>query len=389
MRIPRFQSASLLRLRDWLHRKLDPIRGFRKVLLVLGLVSLGGFLWDLSYREILPQWSVRASSVPQGTYQRVIHAMAGAMSNYEGELKFKIYLTNVPSAGSRDTLSQLASNRVDLGIVQGNAPLEKRSGGVILALYDEVYLLFTRRSEQRLDELIEAVRKEGRPVKVACLGPGSQSAEDAKLLLQYFGARTNDYRLLGLSYPESQAAILSGQVDVALFVTGMGSPVIRDLAQTEGVNILPLAEHPAITNLFRGVECYTIAPGTFRSRVPEFSVETLATPALLMAGPVVRKRSARRLAYTLLSHRWEIEKQEPFMRIRPVSDQFKSLLHPGVLEQMDEPTKGWINSYSEHIKLFLGLPTSIATFITLWRLIRRREEKALATASDHQHDGAV
>jgi TRAP-type uncharacterized transport system substrate-binding protein len=335
--------------------------------------------------KFLPQRTIIASSVPQGTYEEVIKTVSSSIGRYKEKLGFKLRLEKIPSQGSVQTLQQLEDGDVDLGIVQGNSNIRGASGGVVVALYDEVYLMFTHHPEKNLPGLLDARKTAGIPVTIACLGAGSQTALDVEVIMSFFGASGSHYKIIDSTYPQARDLIIKKEVDLALFVTGIGQPIIRELAAESGVRILPLSDNPSLVKKFRGVQLHELEPGDFGYNNPVEKINTLSTPALLLAGNSVQKSVASRLTTTLIAHKWEVEKRLPFLNIRPAPDEFKSLLHPGTAASFSPPTEGFFKTYSEHIKLFLAVPAAI---LALYTFVSHMKKKPKPPQFRDDSDGA-
>jgi len=271
--------------------------------------------------------------------------------------------------------------------VQGDTDMARIHGGAVLALYDEVFLLLTKLTVTNLTMLATECRSKGRPMKIACLGEGSQSHLDIHTILDFYGLATNDFQLIQADYPTSATNLLTGDVDAAFFITAVSSPMVRNLCRNPGVRVLPLSDFGAITNRFRGVTLYTLAPGEFGAGHPPEAVFTLSTPAVLMAANQVQRRAVSRLARVLYSHRWELEKQLPFLRIQPLPESFDSLRHPGAEIAFGPGHEGFVKKYSEHFKLLLGLPAAMGALWGLWKNFGRKPEEP-PKADSHRDGGA-
>ena len=356
------------------------------LLLVLVTSAIVVIILVRSWGQFIPQRIIVASSIPMGTYEKVIQTIEQKIKVYNEELGFRLNLKEIRSNGSVETLNQLERGQVDIGIVQGNSNISRKSGGVVLALYDEVYLLFTKRPESGLGAMLENEREKNGRIRIACLGPGSQTAIDAHVILEYFGAASMEYELVESTYPEARERLLDDSVDAALFVTGLGQPIIRDIVDEPGVKILPLSDTPSIAKQFRGVEIFTLEQGVFEIGVPASPIQTLSTPAMLVASNNVQKAVASRLSKTLTAHRWEVEKELPFLNIHPPSEAFQSLLHPGVAIESDLPSAGFFTVYSEHLKLCLAIPAALLALFTFLNNFKKTAKPAVVR--QYGEDGA-
>lgn len=233
-------------------------RRIRLVLtLLLGVAALL-FAWWLyvtfSARDLFPTKVMRASKKARGTYEMVVQTIGAVLGRYPDELGFKLQLEEPESEGSVKTLELLERDELDMGIIQGDTEIRSTAAGIVAELYSETFLLFARPGVNSWLELLSECRKGNRRVRVACLGPGSQSRIDMALVFEFYGLADSEYELVAADYPGSVKMASDGTVDAAFFITGIGHAKVVELAKTPNVSLLALPGAVTLAGRFRGVE---------------------------------------------------------------------------------------------------------------------------------------
>lgn len=296
------------------------------VSVIAAVAIVGYWTFRANFHGLLPHQTLRAAGVPKGTYERVINHIETGLNRYSTELGFRLRLDDVVSEGSVQTVEQITSGMVDLGIVQANVDANLSAVGAVVQLYDEVYLFFTNLPTG--SSLYEIART-GRPFRVGCLGEGSQSHKDLIALLEYYGFDSSTSKVVSGDYAETAARLQRGEIEGALFVTGLQSETVAKVARTEGVRLLALDNREGYMNGATGLAPFNVPPGALGSERPLANVPTLATPAVLVASSALNTESVRRLTEVLVTQHSDLERGMRFLRIRGLDPELGVPLHAG------------------------------------------------------------
>ncbi|MDT0278065.1 Bug family tripartite tricarboxylate transporter substrate binding protein [Blastococcus goldschmidtiae] len=176
--------------------------------------------------------AVMAPADPGGGWDQTARAMAEALE--EEELVGSTRVTNVGGAGGTVGLAELANERSEdflmvMGLVmvgaietnQSQATLDDVTPLARLTTEDEVIVVPADSPFQTVDDLVEAVRSEGRGVAIAGGSAGGTDHIAAGLLFQAADLPIEDLNYVAFSGGgESLAALLGNQVDAG--ISGVG-----------------------------------------------------------------------------------------------------------------------------------------------------------------------
>jgi TRAP transporter TAXI family solute receptor len=186
-------------------------------------------------------------------------AYADAAVHYADALREKdIEVEVLTTAGSVDNLDKIKKKQADIGIVQTGLAGDLGTEGVrsIGAVFYEPLWIFYR-SNLQIAELQDIAGKR------AAIGPeGSGVRVLASLLLSEAGVTPDKFEAAPLGGAAAASALKTGEIDVALVVSGATTPFIADLIADPNVKLMSLAEAHALARrhsyldevvLYRGV----------------------------------------------------------------------------------------------------------------------------------------
>ncbi|WP_346619138.1 tripartite tricarboxylate transporter substrate-binding protein [Blastococcus montanus] len=191
--------------------------------------------------------AVMAPADPGGGWDQTARAIAASLE--EEELVGSTRVTNVGGAGGTVGLAELANERSEdflmvMGLVmvgavetnQSQATLDDVTPIARLTTEDEIIVVPAGSPFQTVDDLVEAVRAEGRGVSIAGGSAGGTDHIAAGLLFQAADLPIEDLNYVAFSGGgESLAALLGGQVDAG--ISGVGEYA----QQIEAGELRPLA----------------------------------------------------------------------------------------------------------------------------------------------------
>ncbi|MDP5184488.1 tripartite tricarboxylate transporter substrate-binding protein [Blastococcus sp. BMG 814] len=197
-----------------------------------GCSSDGGSSGGGGGADQINRLAVMAPADPGGGWDQTARAMAAALES-EG-LVGSTRVTNVGGAGGTVGLAELANERSEdflmvMGLVmvgavetnQSQATLDDVTPLARLTTEDEIIVVPADSPFQSVDDLVEAVRTEGRGVSIAGGSAGGTDHIAAGLLFQAADLPVEDLNYVAFSGGgESLAALLGGQVDAG--ISGVG-----------------------------------------------------------------------------------------------------------------------------------------------------------------------
>lgn len=155
-------------------------------------------------------------------------------------------VTLVATEGSVENLSRLTTDdvgmRVDAALVQGGVGVSADMAGDVTvsgvealgAVFYEPLWMFARR------DVVLADLRDLAGLRVAAGGAGSGVRALLKTILNNNGLSETDITLAPIGGADAASAVLAGEVDVAVFVTGPDRAYVRRLALAEGVTFISL-----------------------------------------------------------------------------------------------------------------------------------------------------
>jgi TRAP transporter TAXI family solute receptor len=194
-----------------------------------------------------------------------------------------VTLELVPTTGSVQNLAELQAveGGVDAAIIQGGVGAELSESAHLQslgALFFEPLWVFTRQGVV-LDDLRDL---HGRRVAVGPEGSGVRAL--AEILLAENGVGPNDAERAPLGGAEAAAALTSGQVDAAIFVTSQETGYVKSLLYDEGVQLLSFDRAEAYARRHRYLSAVTLPRGVvdLAVDVPKADVSLIAPAAALV-----------------------------------------------------------------------------------------------------------
>lgn len=256
------------------------MRRLPKVYIAALLLTLVGFV--VAYQYVAPAPPERiaiATGGEAGAYYAFGQRYRDILARHG------IALEVVSTAGSVDNIRRLQdpASGIDIAFVQGGTgtPAEQRQLTSLGSLYFEPLWVFYRR-ELALEHLSDL---RGRRIAVGPEGSGTRML--ALQLLRANGIGEAAAVLLPLGDREAAAALREQTIDAAFFVVGLGSELIPDLLQTEGVELLSFERAEAYDRRFGFLSDVILPQGAIdlERDVPPARAVLLAPAASLVARP--------------------------------------------------------------------------------------------------------
>ena len=224
-----------------------------------------------------PRHIVFASGPEYGLYHRL------AMRYREILARDGVRVEERTTSGAVENLDLLRNPKsgVDIALTQGGIATPADDGSVIMlaTLYYEPMWLF-RRSAVKVDEVNDFVDK-----RIAVGTVGSGTLAFAIAVLEVNGITSSNAKLLTIGGDEAIAGLRSGEVDLALFVGGAGTPLIQQALREPSLQLVSFLRADAYARRFSYVTHLTLPAGTIdlARNIPDHDVSLIATKAMLVA----------------------------------------------------------------------------------------------------------
>ena len=237
------------------------------VAVVLIAISVALFFVD----PAPPKHVVIAGGAAGGAYALTGQAYADALAA-QG-----VKATVLDTAGSVDNLGLLKDGKADIAIVQTGIATDLQADGLVslgAVFYEPLWVFHQTRVEvndlRDLAGLRVAVGAEGAGVRVL-----------AGQLLAEAGVMNKAYAPLPLAGERAAEALLAGEIDVALAVSGAAAPWVAKLAASPSVALMSMRRAPAFSRRHPYLGRVTLFEGVLdpAANIPKADVQLIAPTA--------------------------------------------------------------------------------------------------------------
>lgn len=252
------------------------MRDFIKVYWPFVAVALVGLLIALRFVEPAPPREITfAAGTPGGAY----HAFALRYQRLLADQGIRVEL--VETAGSVENLRMVSGGDADIGLVQGGIANPQSDGDLraLGGLFLEPFWVFVRTD-------IGATGFGDLKARRMAIGqPGSGTRALAIDLKAEWGTGWQEATSLALSATEARDALLAGEIDAAVYVASVDSPIVRDLLAAPGVMVLPFARAEALARRSPALAPVTLLQGVvdIGSDIPPADTPLIAPVAQILA----------------------------------------------------------------------------------------------------------
>ncbi len=247
--------------------------------LVVALIA--ATLWlSLHYLEPAPPRRIVLASGPEyGLYhQYALHYRESLAIN-------GVVVEERLTSGAAENLKLLRdpASGVDVAFLQGGVTsvLEANDVEMLASLYYEPLWVFYRNAApvSQLNQLRE------KRITVGAVGSGTRAFVEP--LLAFNGVLRSNSTLVPLAGDAALQALRDGEVDAALLVGGVQTPIIMEALRDPSIKIMSTARADAYTRRFPHITKLTLPQGTvdLALNLPESDILLIATKAMLAARP--------------------------------------------------------------------------------------------------------
>lgn len=250
------------------------------VALTVAILLIGALLWWAAdqIRPLPPNHLVMTTGPEGSSYHEAGQWYRDILAAHGITLELR------PSAGDVENLARLRDSvsGVDVGFLQGGLTDETQSP--MLSSLGTVSIqplwIFYRRQGRPLEGFLSEFARA--PLSVGPVGSGTRAL--ALTLIQRAGVDTDSALLRGLSPDSAAAALIAGQIQAAIMLTGWDAPAVQALLTAPGVVLLPLKRVEAYAALYPYLERVVLPEGIgdLRSDNPPADVPLLADKSSLV-----------------------------------------------------------------------------------------------------------
>lgn len=263
--------------------------------MLLGLLCLAGLASAVAFllRQldlIPPEALTIAAGSPGSAYYETALAYQEVLARDDIELRI------LESAGSVENARLLeAEEGADIALVQGGVPLGEEVQG-LAALRMEPLWAFARLPMNGDPNTWADLRLAAGPD-----GSGTRLIADALVDISGAGALSRS-RASELGGAEAAAALLAGDIDIALFVAPAEAPYLQTLLRAQGVSLQTLAHGESIAARLPGAQLVNMPSGIldYQRALPKQDTQLVAVAMRLVANADIHPALVNRLVHAIV-----------------------------------------------------------------------------------------
>ena len=160
------------------------------------------------------------------------------------------------------------------------------------------------------------------------LGPdGSATNFVGQLIVEHFGLHV-DRKVHALDFDQAAQGLINGEFDVAFFLAGLQTEVLKSLLQRNSeFQLLPIAQAASLKTLFPYLESLTIPPAIYPNVQSE--IQTIGTHTVLVASTALGESEAYEITKKVAEHIQDLLWDVPLNLARVIdNDPSKDLFYP-------------------------------------------------------------
>jgi uncharacterized protein len=349
-----------------------------KLLVPIALSGITGVVVTLAGKMIYDQYWIKqltiATAGQQGEYYAFGQALAQVIQHNHRRIRIQVRETS----GSRENMQLLATNQVQLAIVQSDTPGES-SVRAIASLFPEVFHLIAQRNRQ-----IRTIA-DLRGKRVALMPKGSGSYTFFWQVLQHYGLQKTELQTIALPPAQASEQFQRGQVDALFRSIALGNKEMRSLIQATDATLVSIDQVPALKLSLATpyLDTIQVPKGTYQGdpAIPAQDQTNAAVQAMLLTNTTVSDNVIRSITASLYEHRNELASLTPRAATITPPRPREGLglpLHPAAQEYYNQDQPGFLQEYAEAMGFLLSI--TILTCSTLWnlknRFLKRQKNRA-------------
>jgi TRAP-type uncharacterized transport system substrate-binding protein len=340
---------------------------------LLGLAALGLLIWLAAHQ---PR-TFKIAVGPDGSQQMIfMRSLARAMVETRQPYRLEI----VPKSDSTHAAMALDAGDVDLAVLRSDDTTSADARSIVTIQKRHVVVI--ARQDRGFTDISSLI---GRPIGVV-RGESDDNRNLIRRILQHYATEEvdgADLELCDLPIQQASAALASGEVDALVFVAWPGQRlrrIVSDVAEREKIPLVyagvPAPE--ALAFRYRDMEASELPAGVFGGSPPRppNGLATVAISYEIAAREGMAASNASDLAVALLEARTRLRRIDDnafAIATPPIDVQRRYMPHAGVVALVNDDSKTFLETYSDHIWLALFglsiLGSSITGFLA-WAGLR-------------------
>lgn len=298
---------------------------------------------------------VRVSKLDSGEYQRFMDLLFSFLDTTGATHNFPLQRIDVRSPGSLKTLSQINSDLSDLGIVQANVRGAADQVRSITYIFKEFVFFLSKYQEKDPYNIQKTIKANS--FRVATLDSGSQTYEDVKRFLEFYGYKGKEYELIPGSYEKGLNRLEGDEVHFAFFISGLGNEDFKRVLSNEqsGIHTVTIKHPEALAQSIPGYETDTIPAGFYGKNFKEYP--TIATRATLVCSARLNEDLIFYLTQDIFTRRSLFADQFRYLELAKVPETEHVFFppHPGARRYFEMDRPGLLVRHQGAIGIFLSL----------------------------------
>lgn len=248
---------------------------YRRALTFLAVTTLGLSVWWLARDLAPPRTLLFAAGTETGGYWRIAERYKEILAQ-DG-----IEVTLIATNGSVENADLLSSGQAEVALLQGGVPVAGPARA-LGAIFLEPMFFFSRS-----DAAVPSNVGEWNGLLLAAGGPGSGTRAAVDTLLSGAGVPPDSITLLPLGGDAAATALLSGEIDLAVFVAPVDALYLKPLTEAPGITLVALDHVEAVSRRMPQTKVTTLPSGALRLSPPrpESPIRLLSMVATLAAVP--------------------------------------------------------------------------------------------------------
>lgn len=366
--------------------KLDPSRfGIPALALLSVLLLLSMAVWfrnrNQEYRLVLAAGSAKGESYV------LAEALKRVAEQHHGRLRIQVRETG----GTSENLRLLESGEAQLATAQADVPAGA-SARSIAVLYGDAFQLMVHPG-------VEGGGIPGLKGKRIALPRQGGQYRSFLHVAEHFGLAAEDFRFVGDTDAEADAAFRAGAADAAFRVRALGNPSITKLVRSGQVVFMPIPQAAAMRIKIPAFQPAEIPQGAYLGEppIPAVDLPTVAVQRTLLAHREVPQEAVSWIASVLLERREELAQaiSDRLAEVRPLLAQLRkpdpdaglgAPVHPGAQAFFDKDKPSFVQQNADFLALIVSLVVLAGTW--LWEL-KRWVERKQKNQADHFTNRAV
>ena len=322
-----------------------------------------------------------ATGSAAGVYDSFGNMFADAMTDFDDSIVLEVTQTD----GSKDNALRLEQGECQFALIQ-NDTSGLRSIRSIAVLYEETLHLVCRK-DSKIQTLADL---DGKVVSVGSESSGTYSVANA--LIDFALGESTAVKRVPLDTNKTHAALLSGEIDAAFFVSGLRSKSLLALLKDPSVQLLPImpevasgvADDEFATELVEGfktiypyVAAATIPMKTYGD-LPTRALPTLSISAVLVCREDVPRSVVCQVTHLLFNDKPELAKQLPLissLNENTATNKLQFAVHDGADDYYRRREPGFLAENAESMGFVLTVVLLGWSAISGIASLRRKEAK--------------